>query len=87
VLHKLWWKKFTRNVEWGSISLGAKKSHFRSWLLKKFSFDPKLECMMPGPGCKRLFRNEAAWNGFWLSDRELDELVKSIFEDYATQIS
>ncbi len=42
--------------------------------------------MMPGPGSKRKLRNEAGWKGFELSDAELDELVKSIFEDYATQL-
>ena len=86
-LHKLWWTKFTKDVDWGSMSLGAKKSHFRSWLLKKFSVDPKLESMDPGPGCKRWRQNEAKWHGFWLSDREFEELLKSIFEDYAIQIA
>ena len=41
--------------------------------------------MMPGVGSKRLRRNEAEWTDFWLTDLELDKLVKSVFEDYASQ--
>jgi hypothetical protein len=67
------------------MSLVAKQKHFRNWLVQKFSLDPKKQCMMPGPGFKRLLQNEARWEDFWLSDAELDQLVKSIFEDYETQ--
>ena len=84
-LHELSWKMFTHHVSWGSMTLVEKQRHFRSWLVRKFSLDPNYQCMMPGSGSKRLARNEAVWKGFWLTESELDELVKSIFEDYATQ--
>ena len=84
-LHDLWWKKFTKNVPWDTMTLAAKQNHFRSWLFKKFSLDPQGRCMIPGVGSKRLRRNEAEWTDFWLTDLELDMLVKSVFEDYASQ--
>ena len=84
-LHKLWWKKFTFNVQWGSMSLVQKQDHFRNWLFQKFSLDPEHKCMTPGFGSKRKLRNEAGWENFCLSDAELDELVKSVFDDYGTQ--
>ena len=80
-----WWKKFTENISWGSMTLIEKRSHFRKWLVQKFSLDPKRQCMDPGPGSKRLGQNEAKWEGFWLSDAELEQLVKSIFLHYEIQ--
>ena len=84
-LHDHWWTKFTKKISWGSMTLEEKQRHVRKWLFQKFTLDPKGQCMNPGPGSKRLGRNEAKWEGFWLNDAELEELVKSIFLLYETQ--
>ena len=65
------------------MTLVEKRSHFRKWLVQKFSLDPKRQCMSPGPGAKRC-KNEAKREGFELKDTELEELVKSIFSHYET---
>ena len=80
-LHTDWWKKFTKKISWDSMTLVEKRSHFRKWLFKKFSLDPKRQCMSPLPGAKRC-KNEAKWEGFEINDRELEELVNSIFSQY-----
>ena len=64
-----------------SMSSNQKRAHARRFFVKKFSLDPKLECMLPGPGAKRKNRNEACWLEFWLTDVELDGLLDEIFED------
>jgi len=82
-LHTDWWTKFTKNISWGSMTLVEKRSHFRKWLVQKFSLDPQRQCMSPLPGAKRC-KNEAKWEGFEINDRELEELINSIFSHYET---
>ena len=52
--------------------------------MKKFTCDPEKRYMLPGPGSKRT-RNGAFWDGFWLTDSELDAIVEDIIEEYLIQ--
>ena len=87
--HSQFWPKFLKGVDspWASLTSQQKTRHVRSWLFRKFTMDPRGECMLPGPGAKRKHRNEASWKGFTLTDAELDKLVQSVMGDYFQAVS
>ena len=62
-----------------------RRQHLWQWMFRRFSIDERNERMVPygwpddQRGVKRRMdgrmTNEACWEGFWLDDAELDELV------------
>ena len=56
-------------------------SQGRARQLKKKSLDRQLSCMYPVEARRRKPRNEASWYGFWMSDDELEQLVREIMRD------
>ena len=42
----------------------------------------KLKCMLPVKAYRRKPSSEACWNGFWMTDAELEKLVRDIMTDY-----
>ena len=84
LFHSQYWKKFLNAAvaPWSEMTPQQKRTHLRSWLFKKFSMDPRGECMLPGLGAKRKIRNEASWRGFEINDTELGELVQAVMDDY-----
>ena len=48
----------------------------------KFSLDKELKCMLPIEVHRRKPHNEASWKGFWMTDAELENLVREIMTDY-----
>ena len=90
--HSAHWVRFIEGCEgpWLQMSIPQKTKHLRWWLMKKFSMDPNLKCMLPGPGqptCKRKPRNEMSWRGFEMSDAQLDAVVAEVMEAYQLGLS
>ena len=82
VFHRTCWKKFTKNIDdWSIMSYDEKYQHVYTWLFKKFTMDPYNQVMLPGPEEKQKPRNDACWTGFWMSDRELRDLVNEVLHD------
>lgn len=80
--HRTCWKKFAKNIDdWSIMSYDEKYQHVYTWLFKKFTMDPYNQVMLPGPREKRKPRNDACWTGFWMSDRELRDLVNEVLHD------
>ena len=80
-LHTLWWTKFTKDISWDSMTMEDKRNHVRQWLFKKFTNDPSKEYMSPLPPTKKV-KNEMKWDGFDINDRELDDIIDSMFKQY-----
>ena len=66
-LHSAWWVPFTKGISWCNMTCAEKRSHVKQWLFKKFSNDPYLQCMSPGPRARRV-KNEMKWVGFDITD-------------------
>ena len=76
--HAMYWRQLTQDIDcWTTMSLPEKSKHLHSWLFKTFTLHPQNLSMQPGPGVKRK-RNNAGWIDFWMTDRELDELVQEV---------
>ena len=75
--HATCWRPFTKDIDWAAMSIPEKSKHLHSWLFKTFTLHPQNLSMQPGPGVKRK-RNNAGWLDFWMTDRELDELVQEV---------
>ena len=80
--HRTCWKQFAKNIDnWSIMSHEEKYQHVHTWLFKKISMDPYNHVMLPGPWEKWKKRNDACWGGFWMTDRELKELVREVLHD------
>ena len=80
--HRTCWKQFAKNIDdWSIMSYDEKYQHVYTWLFKKFTMDPYNQVMLPGSWEKRKPRNDACWTGFWMSDRELRDLVNEVLHD------
>ena len=55
-------------------------------MVKKFSLDPQLRCMLPGVGRKRKVRNEMSWRGFEMADAELDAVLDEVMGVYVLEV-
>ena len=82
-LHSKNWKRF---AGWTSMTFSQQAQCLREFLLFKFSMDPQNVCMLPGIGAKRKHRNNAQWNGFELTDAEMERLVADVMREYAEAI-
>ena len=80
-LHSVWWSSFTKGIMWGAMTYAEKRIHVRQWLFMKLSNDPLSQCMSPQPGAKRS-KNQLKWEGFDITDAELDDIVSSMFSQY-----
>ena len=80
-LHQLWWIQFTKGISWCAMTYAEQRIHVRQWLFKQLSNDPLSQCMSPQPGAKRK-KNSARWEGFDITDAELDVIVESMFSQY-----
>jgi hypothetical protein len=80
-LHSAWWVPFTKGISWCTMNRAAKRKHIRQWLFMKFSSDHHRQVMSPGPGGVRV-KNQMKWEGFDITDRELDDIVNSMFSRY-----
>ena len=83
-LHQLWWMPFTKGISWCTMKCAAKRKHIRQWLFMKFSNDRHRQVMSPGPRGFRV-RNQMKWDGFDISDGELDDIINSMFLLYEAQ--
>ena len=77
-LHQLWWIPFTKDISWCTMNCTAKRKHIRQWLFMKFSNDGHRQVMSPGPRGFRVM-NQMKWDGFDISDGELDDIINSMF--------
>ena len=86
--HKSYAKKFLRACDpaWNEMNWEAKEQFLLTWLMKKFSWDPDLQCMDPEPGAKRRKRNEAAWEGFYLTDTEVVQWANTTIAAYRNEV-
>ena len=60
----------------------AREERFFEYLFDLFTVDPYRKSMQPGLGWPPANRNNASWRGFWLSDAELQALVRETFTVY-----
>jgi len=76
---------------WLSLPQYMKENHLRNWLFKKFTLDKWNQNMLPLnrdgvalPSDHKRYRdrNDICWQGFWLTDAELDRLVYEIGHGY-----
>ena len=75
--HRTCWKQFTKHIDnWSIMSHEKKFEHVHRWLFKKFTMDPSNRGMLPCSWENRKKRNDACWEGFWMTDRELEHLVR-----------
>ena len=79
-----YWFPFVRDLDppWLKMDIIQKSDHLKSWLLNKWSVDPKKKCMCPRGG-KRLRCNDMGWPRLEMTDAELDEVVREVMEMYA----
>ena len=74
VFHMTYWKYF-RGIPFTELSIEEKCAVFQDFLQKKFSVDPYGKAMLP-PAHRR--PKKLSWEGFWLSDTELNEIMRKI---------
>ena len=63
------------------MTKAQKWNHVRQWLFTKLLNDRYHKCMSPGPG-PRSVKNQMKWEGFDITDAELDDIVNSMFSQY-----
>ena len=82
--HQHYWMQFSKfcNNKWHTMTSVEKHKFLRAWLFLKFTMDPNEQVMDPEPGSRRKISNVMSWRGFWLSDEELDCLVKEVLPEY-----
>ena len=62
----------------------AKKKRFRSWAFEKLSVDKNKRVMIPTHGA--LKRGAISWQGFYLTEEELDHVVEQVFAKAAGEL-
>jgi hypothetical protein len=77
--HVYWTKKVKPGDNWQGMTIKARETHFHNFLFHLSTLDPYQNRMQPGVGSEPLKRNNASWRGFWLSDGELEALVRETF--------
>jgi hypothetical protein len=82
--HGYHWKDFAKRADpqWMNMNLKQKRAHMRDFVMRKFSWDEKLLTMWPGAGIKRKVRPDARWEGFHMTDEELESVLSDIFQTY-----
>ena len=88
--HRTNWRKFTKGMtigQWSVMPHEQKYQHLHAWLFKKFTLDPQNKSMIPGSYEKWKPRNDACWEGFWMTDRELNGLVREVLDEERNFIS
>ena len=80
-----YWIQFTKDLDppWLKMDMIQKSNHLKWWLLKKWSLDPKKQCMRPCSG-EKLHRNEMGWAWLEMTDGQLDEVVYEVMGTYAS---
>ena len=80
-LHSAWWIKFTKDISWDIMKMEDKRVHVRQWLFKKLTNDPRKKYMTPLPPIHKV-KNAMKWDGFDINDKELDDIIDSMFKQY-----
>ena len=80
--HSTCWTQFTKNIEWTRMNNQEQYEHVQQWLFWKFTLCGKGTCMLPNVSMKRKWRNDARWPGFWMTDDELQKLVKEVMDEH-----
>ena len=93
--HRAYWTKFMKHARvprWVQMTARQRRRHLWEWMFVKFSVDSRNIRMVPRGwpddqrGVKRKrdgrMTNEACWDGFWLDDFELDQLVDEVCRVY-----
>jgi hypothetical protein len=82
--HQTYWTQFATStyIPWLKMSAYQKQCHLHKFLRKKFSMDRKCKVMFPDTDRRRKGRNAACWEGFWLTDSEVDSIVSDVMEEY-----
>ena len=76
-------KNVTKFEGWLRKSYIQQYLTLRTFILAKFSLDPKYEVLVPSPGAPRLARNNAQWHGFKLIDADMNVLITDVMSSYA----
>jgi hypothetical protein len=80
--HHVYWKKLvTPRHNWLRMSIKAREDRFYCYLFQLFTVDPQRHSMLPAREGTKV-RNNACWQGFWLSGDELNRLVMDTFKAY-----
>lgn len=82
ISHNLRWILMNACAPWQSMTLIQKGHLLRQFMLNKFSLDPRGLMMTPEVGMKHKIKNNAKWDGFYLYDSEMEELVEGVMMCY-----
>jgi hypothetical protein len=80
--HHVYWKRVQPWHNWLAMSIKARETRFFEYLFDLFTVDPYRMSMQAWEGWQPANRNNASWRGFWLSDGELQALVRETFTVY-----